>query len=173
MQAVISQPTYLPWLGYFYLMSQADAFVFLDDVQFVKRSWQCRNRIKGSNGEVMLTVPVKRDDKLPINEVMINNNDDWAKRHMRAIETSYGSCKFYENYRDYFKELYNKEWNKLAELNMEIIRFIAKISLKTLNIRSNPYFDFPYLRGLCATGTSIIFAPVMLVNAGKNRCISP
>ena len=28
------QPTYLPWAGYFNLIQQTDAFVFLDDVQF-------------------------------------------------------------------------------------------------------------------------------------------
>ena len=31
---VIMQPTYLPWIGYFDLIIQADIFVFLTDVQF-------------------------------------------------------------------------------------------------------------------------------------------
>lgn len=42
--AVIMQPTYLPYLGYFQLIAQADVLVFLDDVQFARRSWQQRNR---------------------------------------------------------------------------------------------------------------------------------
>ena len=56
--AAIMQPTYLPWMGYFDLMDQSDVFVFLDSVQFDKRSWQQRNRIKTPTGELMLTVPV-------------------------------------------------------------------------------------------------------------------
>ncbi|MEM7600815.1 MAG: WbqC family protein, partial [Verrucomicrobiota bacterium] len=36
----ISQPTFLPWMGYFNLIAQADIFVFLDDVQYEKQSWQ-------------------------------------------------------------------------------------------------------------------------------------
>ena len=49
MIAVIMQPTYLPWIGYFDLIDEADTFVFLDNVQFEKQSWQQRNRVKTSN----------------------------------------------------------------------------------------------------------------------------
>ena len=58
MRVAISQPTYLPWLGYFDLIDQVDVFVLLDDVQFEKQSWQQRNRIKTPAGLQWLTVPV-------------------------------------------------------------------------------------------------------------------
>lgn len=61
----IMQPTFLPWLGYFSLIAQVDDFVFLDDVQFSKQSWQNRNRIAGPNGVVMLTLPVARKPSFP------------------------------------------------------------------------------------------------------------
>ena len=50
--------TFLPWLGYFYMIDKADEFVFLDNVQFDKRSWQQRNKIKTPNGDDWITVPV-------------------------------------------------------------------------------------------------------------------
>ena len=50
----VMQPTYLPYLGYFDLIAQADVFVFLDDVQFERKSWQQRNRIGGPNGSRLL-----------------------------------------------------------------------------------------------------------------------
>jgi hypothetical protein len=52
------QPTYLPWLGYFDLIDQCDTFVIYDCVQFEKRSWQQRNRVKAAGGETWLSVPV-------------------------------------------------------------------------------------------------------------------
>ena len=52
----IMQPTFLPWLGYFYMIDKADEFVFLDNVQFDKRSWQQRNKIKTPNGDDWITV---------------------------------------------------------------------------------------------------------------------
>lgn len=50
MKVAITQPTYLPWLGYFDLVDQVDMFVVLDTVQFEKQSWQQRNRIKTPTG---------------------------------------------------------------------------------------------------------------------------
>ena len=43
MKISISQPTFLPYEGYFELINYVDKFVFLDSVQFDKRSWQQRN----------------------------------------------------------------------------------------------------------------------------------
>ena len=45
LRIAVMQPTYLPWAGYFNLIEETDAFVFLDDVQFSYQSWQQRNRI--------------------------------------------------------------------------------------------------------------------------------
>ena len=44
MKIAISQPTFL-LCGFFSLISNVDQFVFLDQVQFDKRSWQQRNYI--------------------------------------------------------------------------------------------------------------------------------
>ena len=68
MKVSIMQPTYLPWAGYFGLMMLSDYFVFLDDVQFERRSWQQRNYIKNKKDIINLTVPVikkgLRDQKI-------------------------------------------------------------------------------------------------------------
>ncbi len=87
----IMQPTYLPYLGYFELMAQADAFVLLDDVQFERSSWQARNRVLAASGEVMLTVPVKRTglDSL-IGEVEIADDRAWRRKHLATIQQAYG-----------------------------------------------------------------------------------
>ena len=46
----ITQPTFLPWVGYFDLIDQADLFIILDDVKFEKQSWQQRNKFKTNKG---------------------------------------------------------------------------------------------------------------------------
>ena len=56
----ISQPTYLPWLGYFALINASKKIIFLDDVQLNSRSWQQRNRIINNDKISYLTVPVKK-----------------------------------------------------------------------------------------------------------------
>ena len=63
MRLAITQPTFMPWCGYFSLMNNVDEIVFLDNVQFTKRSWQQRNKIKLNDKELMLTVPVFSKNK--------------------------------------------------------------------------------------------------------------
>ena len=63
MKIAISQPTFLPWCGFFSLISNVDQFVFLDQVQFDKRSWQQRNYISVKGEKKLLTIPVKSKGK--------------------------------------------------------------------------------------------------------------
>lgn len=90
--AVITQPTYLPWLGYFEAMAHADVYVVLDTVQFQKRSWHSRNRLKGSDGEPFwLSVPVaSAPQQTPLAEIRVAPPEQWAAKHRRAIEVALG-----------------------------------------------------------------------------------
>lgn len=54
----VMQPTFLPWLGYFGLIAQADVFVLLDTVEFSRGSWHQRNRIRTASGLQWVTLPV-------------------------------------------------------------------------------------------------------------------
>jgi WbqC-like protein family len=124
----VHQPQYLPWLGYFHKMYQSDAFVFLDNVQYKKREYQNRNRIRTKNDSIWLTVPVIKD-KNPypnISSVRIDNSQAWQKRHWRAILLNYSRAPYFKKYSDYFEEIYKKEWNMLADLNMQITKYIAQ-----------------------------------------------
>ena len=87
------QPTYLPWIGYFALIDLVDVFVFLDDVQLVKQSWQTRNRIKRQDGEdLILSVPISRAlgiHERMIKDVEINDGTPWVNKHLRSFEQYY------------------------------------------------------------------------------------
>ena len=57
MIVAIHQPHFLPWLGYLHRMSRADLFVLLDHVQFERRNYQNRTRIRIEDEARWLTVP--------------------------------------------------------------------------------------------------------------------
>lgn len=86
----IMQPTFLPWTGYFGLIAEVDDFVFLDDVQFSKQSWQSRNRVLGPNGVVTLSLPVARKPSKPlIRDARIADNvmaEDIVKRAAGCLQ---------------------------------------------------------------------------------------
>ena len=56
----IMQPHFFPWSGYFNLINKCDIFVFLDDVQFSKNSWQVRNKLFVNKSIKWITVPTKK-----------------------------------------------------------------------------------------------------------------
>ena len=121
----ILQPSYLPWLGYFEQIHTSDVFVVYDDVQFEKGSWRNRNRIKTPQGAHWLTVPVLTKKKMtqPINAVCVNNNDGWAKKHIKTIEQYYSKAPFFGDYAPELFSLLEKNWTLLSELNMTLIRW--------------------------------------------------
>ncbi|AXI24945.1 hypothetical protein CFE53_01755 [Methanofervidicoccus sp. A16] len=128
MRVVILQPMYLPWIGYFGLIDIADVFVFYDDVQFVGSSWQQRNRIKISNGNwIWLTVPVMKKFGQKINEVKINNNKNWAKKHWKSIFYAYTRAPYFKDYSDVFEKFYKRRWEYIVDLNVTIIKEICKL----------------------------------------------
>ena len=125
------QPEYLPYLGFFYKLAKADKFIFVDHVQYLKKSFQNRNRIRtapGSNGWTWLTIPVitKGRRYQGINEVEIDNSTPWAEKHWKTTRLNYKKALFFNEYKDFFEEIYSKKWEKLVDLNETIIRYLLK-----------------------------------------------
>ena len=124
MIVAIHQPQFMPWLGYFDKMDSCDAFVLLDNVQYKKNEYQNRNRIKTSNGWQWLTVPACYKFPQKINEVRIDNNSNWQKKHLYAIQTNYGKSPFFEKYIKHFKGFYDKDWNLLSKANIASVMLL-------------------------------------------------
>ena len=105
------QPTYLPWLGYFVLINRSDVFVFLDSVQFDKRSWQQRNRIKTPNGELMLTVPVLTKGRFNQNicDAIIDKSQKFEKKHFSSIRSNYMKSKYSKLYIQELEKIFNSK----------------------------------------------------------------
>jgi hypothetical protein len=97
----------------------------MDDVQFVKNGHHNRNRIKGADGYIWLTVPVFQKLGQKIAEVSIDNSRKWNQKHWRSIQQNYGKSRFFKRYADFFGEFYTKEWQKLADLNIALIENIS------------------------------------------------
>lgn len=123
----IHQPGYLPWFGFFHKMMYCDIFVFLDDVQYEKNGWQNRNKIRTSDGFSWLTVPVKANFGTLINEVKIDNSQNWMKKHKKTIELNYSKGKFFNKYWPLIEPIYDKKFDLLIDLNMELIRTLMKL----------------------------------------------
>jgi len=123
------QPGYIPWLGLFDLIDSVDKFVFLDDVKLQRNSWDVRNRIKTPQGELYLTIPVRRTkgrDKLMINKALINDSHRWRKKHLKTIEFVYKKAEFFNKVYPFLVKLINNNINKLSNFNINIAISIAE-----------------------------------------------
>lgn len=135
----ILQSNYIPWKGVFDLINQVDTFVFLEDVQFTKRDWRTRNKIKTPNGEIWLSVPVKKAPRnTKIYEINISNETDWQKEHYKKIKYSYSKSPYFNEYKWILDEIYlAKQWFNLSEFNIFTTKLISHVlGIKTKFINS-------------------------------------
>jgi len=126
MKIAIHQANYFPYPGFFHKINQADVFVIQDGVKFVNRTTN-RNKIISSSGCTWINVPIKKGHKsLPIMDVKINNEIPWGKINLKKICAGYNKAKFFHLYKDYFENLYKKEWNNIFDLNFETIKQVLR-----------------------------------------------
>ena len=123
------QPVYLPWLGLFHKIALAHTFVSFNQVQYLPKDWNNRNKIKTPQGPIWLTVPVLRKGYLEkkINEIEINNNEPWQRKHWRSLLTNYRFSPYFKKYEDFFEDVYKREWKLLGDLNEYMLRWFLDI----------------------------------------------
>lgn len=96
-KVAIMQPYFLPYLGYFQLISEADIFVVYDDVKYTKKGWINRNRFLFNGIPEIFTIPLqKASDSLNIGERYLSN--DYYKhaiKNLRKIEQSYKKAPYF------------------------------------------------------------------------------
>lgn len=128
MIAVILQPGYLSWLGFFEQMWKSDIFVIYDDVQYTVRDWRNRNKIKTNGGIKYLTVPVgKISREMRINQVRIKYDNNWQLAHLNTIKENYFKAPFFNQYFFALKEIISKRFEYLIDLDAALIKEINKM----------------------------------------------
>lgn len=132
MKIAIMQPTFNPWLGYIYMIESVDAFVFLDNVQFERRSWQSRNRIKLHNEIYMLNLVIKKtNQKTSLQNILLDKDSKWKQKFLKTIYHAYSKSINFKKYYDFLeKNIYQKE--KLIDFNISLIGKICEdLDIKT------------------------------------------
>ena len=140
MRVTILQPSYLPWLGFFEQMNRSDNFVLLDDVQYTRRDWRNRNRIRAVENWAWLTVPVLQKSRFSqtLLETKIDNSLPWRRKHLETIRQHYSKSPFFEDYFPQCEKIYKKEWGFLFDLCLETICLIKEgIGITTPILRSS------------------------------------
>lgn len=128
-KVAIVQSNYIPWKGYFDLINMVDEFILLDDVQYTRRDWRNRNRIKSQSDPIWLTIPVNVRGKYyqKIKDTLISDRE-WNSKHWKSILYSYSKANFFKHYGSLFEDLYlcsNERY--LSEVNYRFLTAICKL----------------------------------------------
>jgi WbqC-like protein len=138
------QPVYLPWLGLFHKIALAEKFCIFDIVQYQKKDFNNRNKIKTHVGPIWLSVPVESKDhfETKICDIRIVH-DGWNKKHAKSIRLNYAKTPFFKEYIDALEDhLLGRKYEFLTDLNTGLlILFLDQLHLKIPILKASD-FDF-------------------------------
>jgi hypothetical protein len=167
--AVILQPSYIPWRGYFNQIRRADTFIFYDDVQYDKHGWRNRNQIKTAQGRQWLTIPVHSagaTSGMPIKEVRIDWSKPWARNHLRALTVAYNKAPYFRDYATILDAFYGRRDEFLADFTIATTMQLAK----ELGIQRTQFARSSELRAISGRKTARLIQ--ILSEVGANHYIS-
>lgn len=120
----IQQPEYFPWLGFFNKVANVDLVVLLDSVQFKKRYFDNRVRIRNHDGWQWLRIPIKSKGRFgqKISEVEIDQSVNWKSENLKALERNYRASPNFKNYFGEIEKLYQTDFSNLSTFNVEAIQ---------------------------------------------------
>ena len=134
-KCAILQSNYIPWKGVFDMINQVDTFVFFEDVDYTKRDWRTRNKIKTANGDIWLSIPVRKSPRgTKIFQIEISPEENWQEKHYKTIVNNYKKALYFDRYHHLLEVIYlNEKWTNLSEFNIHVTKLLAD----TLNIKTN------------------------------------
>ena len=164
----ILQSNYIPWKGYFDLIASVDEFILFDDMQYTRRDWRNRNKIKTPNGAQWLTVPVKTKGNYhkKIRDIEIETTN-WQEQHWKNLVQNYQKARCFDEIASWIKPLYrDANYEGLSVLNRAFIEAICEYLGITTTISNS--WDYHLVDGkterlasLCeqAGGTEYVSGP--------------
>jgi hypothetical protein len=141
-KVAIVQSNYIPWRGYFGLIDSVDEFILYDEMQYTRRDWRNRNKVKTSQGSCWLTIPVDVKGKFhqKISEARVADQG-WRTQHWQTIVQNYKKSDFFSEVSSWLEPLYcTEETIMLSEINRQFITAICRyLSITTVISQSANY----------------------------------
>ena len=129
MPVVLSELHYLPSIAYFQQLLAADALLLDAHEHYHKQTYRNRTLVLTAQGPQPLTVPVVdggRAAKVRTSDIEIDYRQNWRHRHLRTLQTAYGSSPYHGYYADYLEDIYQQKPARLWELNLALLHLLLR-----------------------------------------------
>ena len=134
-KSILIELQYLPSIAFFSSLEGKEELILEANEFFEKKTYRNRCHLLSSQQIEILTVPLQgANKKIKTKDIKIENSQNWSKKHWRSIQTCYGKSPFFEFFADEFKPIYEKEYNFLWDLNLDLLTLCLKIKGKKIKI---------------------------------------
>ncbi|HLF32782.1 MAG TPA: WbqC family protein [Cyclobacteriaceae bacterium] len=141
LSVVVLDLQYMPPLPYFLILMRARQVILDIHEHYVKQSYRNRCRILTPNGTLDLVVPLSKPRQhIPMENIRIDNNQNWARIHWKAIQSAYGKSPWFLHYASPIHDLIMEKNIYLKDLNLKILKYF----LEVLGIHTDPVFTEKY-----------------------------
>ncbi len=149
MRAMLLQPFYFPWAGMFDMMSRCDLFVFYDDAQFVRGSWQSRNRILSPQGVKWLSVAIDRSGHVgtAIRDMRVNDREGWRTKHLNQLREAYRKTPHFDLVYPEVETLLAQDSDRLVDFSTGSVLLCARLLGIATPVACASTFDVGPCRG--------------------------
>jgi hypothetical protein len=126
MKIAVLQSNYLPWYGYFKIVSEVDLFVFFDSAQYTKNDWRNRNKILLNNTPLWLTIPVGNNINRRIMDVQLPSGS-WRYKHIKSLTHAYSKAPYFYLIEKFILPIIdNTSILSLSELNQKLVTSVSR-----------------------------------------------
>ncbi len=128
---IVSPYLTFPAISWWARVVNADSVIFDTAEHFQKMTFRNKYHIGGANNSNKLSVPLinGRNQRVPMQEVRIHNEDRWQVQHWRTIISVYRRTPYFEHYEKSLQPLFEKQFKSLIDFNKATIQW-AKEQLK-------------------------------------------
>lgn len=119
MKGAIMQPYFFPYIGYYQLVYEAENFVFLDDVNWIKKGYINRNSICRNGDKVNFSIPVSKVSQ----NRKINEHDytgDFSG-FLKLVESAYKKAPFFDSIMPMIEKVVRDDESNVANKNANTI----------------------------------------------------
>lgn len=141
-ESIILEIQYFAPVQYYCKLLSFEKVIIEDSEHYSKGSFRNRCIIAMSNGVHGLSIPLAsgKNQQADIRDVRPDNSQPWQKNHFRSIRTAYGSAPFFEHYEDRLLRLFEKKYEFLFDLCLDVQNEICSmLKLKIELVFSNEY----------------------------------
>ncbi len=132
----IHQPDFVPYLGFFHRLLSTDHFIYLDDVQFIRRGWQHRDQVKTKGGATWLTLTLQKGDyHQQIKDVLLSSDGKWIDGNINLIQQSYSKAPYFELVFPRVEAIYRGGHTRMIDFNLAFLNLAMDIL--GINVRTS------------------------------------